>query len=98
MQIPSTMTNTMVTNSPLFIHIGLSQEDYNLKLKLSNTLYVGNLSFYTYEAQLLEFFSMCGHVVNLIMGLNKKNKTPCGFCFVEYGSKEEAQLALDTLN
>ncbi len=41
---------------------------------------------------------MCGHVVNLIMGLNKKTKTPCGFCFVEYGSKEEAQFALDTLN
>lgn len=32
------------------------------------------------------------------MGLNKLNKTPCGFCFVEYATRDEAQLAIDTLN
>ncbi len=67
-------------------------------MKLSTTLYVGNLSFFTNEGQLMEFFSLCGHVVNLIMGLNKKQKTPCGFCFVEYASREEAQQAIDCLN
>jgi len=49
----------------------LSPEEYKERLKLSTTLYVGNLSFYTNECQLLEFFGQCGQVVNLIMGLNK---------------------------
>ncbi len=49
---------------------GLSQEEYKERLKNSTTLYVGNLSFYTNEQQLQEFFSLCGQVVNLIMGLN----------------------------
>lgn len=32
------------------------------------------------------------------MGLNKEKKEPCGFCFVIYGTREEAALALDCLN
>lgn len=41
---------------------------------------------------------MCGKVKNLHMGLNKITKMPCGFCFVEYYSREEAKSAIDTLN
>lgn len=36
--------------------IGLSPEEYKDRLKASTTLYVGNLSFYTNEGQLKEFF------------------------------------------
>ena len=32
------------------------------------------------------------------MGLNKIKMQPCGFCFVEYATREEARLAVDTLN
>ncbi len=32
------------------------------------------------------------------MGLNKAEKTPCGFCFVEYSTRDEAAQALDCLN
>ena len=32
------------------------------------------------------------------MGLHKKKKTPCGFCFIEYSTREEAQLAVECLN
>lgn len=53
------------------------------KLRNSTTLYVGNLSYYTTETQLFEFFSSVGEVKRIIMGLNKQTKTPCGFCFVE---------------
>ena len=49
---------------------GLTPEDYAQRLKTSTTLYVGNLSFYTQESQLLELFSMCGTVKNLHMGLH----------------------------
>ena len=77
---------------------GLSKEEYFDRLKVSTTLYIGNLSFFTPEHQLLELFSQCGRVVNLIMGLNKQNNLPCGFCFVEYTTRAEATLAIDLLN
>lgn len=47
---------------------------------------------------MLEFFSSCGQVVNLIMGLNRVKMQPCGFCFVEYATRAEAALAVNTLN
>lgn len=78
--------------------IGLQPDEYKDRLKQSTTLYVGNLSFFTYESQLMEFFSECGQVVSLIMGLNKREKTPCGFCFVEYATRDQAQQAVDCLN
>ena len=77
---------------------GLSEADYKQRLKTSTTLYVGNLSFYTQESQLLELFSMCGTVKNLRMGLHRESFKPCGFCFVEYATREEARLAVDCLN
>ena len=39
---------------------GLSEEAYKEKLRTSTTLYVGNLSFFTAESQLMELFSQCG--------------------------------------
>lgn len=61
------------------------------QLGRTSTLYVGNLSFFTTEEQVLELFSRCGYVKRLIMGLNKLDKTPCGFCFVEYLNHTDAQ-------
>ena len=77
---------------------GLSETDYKQRLKTSTTLYVGNLSFYTQEGQLIELFSQAGIVKNLYMGLNNKTFKPCGFCFVEYNTREEARLAIDCFN
>ncbi|KAF8860405.1 RNA-binding domain-containing protein [Acephala macrosclerotiorum] len=59
-------------------------------LKDAATLYVGNLSFYTTEEQIHELFSKCGEIKRLIMGLDRFNKTPCGFCFVEYYTHQDA--------
>ena len=56
----------------------------------ASTLYVGNLSFWTTEAQIYELFSTVGHVQQVIMGLDRFKKTPCGFCFVEYDTHAEA--------
>ena len=36
--------------------------------------------------------------MNLVMGLNRMKMQPCGFCFVEYATRSEAALAVDTLN
>lgn len=46
----------------------------------------------------MEIFSQCGQVVNLIIGLNKQKMQPCGFCFVEYATRQEASYAVDLLN
>ncbi|KAM0256452.1 hypothetical protein ACHAQJ_004977 [Trichoderma viride] len=56
----------------------------------ATTLYVGNLSFYTTEEQVNELFSKCGEIKRLVMGLDRFNKTPCGFCFVEYYTHQDA--------
>ncbi|KAF2114208.1 nuclear cap-binding protein subunit 2 [Lophiotrema nucula] len=60
------------------------------KLKEATTLYVGNLSFYTTEEQIHELFSKCGEIKRLVMGLDRFQKTPCGFCFVEYYTHQDA--------
>ncbi|KAL4109664.1 hypothetical protein PRIC1_001360 [Phytophthora ramorum] len=64
----------------------------------SSTLYVGNLSFFTSEAQIYELFSRVGHVKRVIMGLDRFKKTPCGFCFVEYSTHSEAEACSQFLS
>lgn len=68
------------------------------KLLNSTCLYIGNLSYFTTEIQIYEYFSKCGEIKRVIMGLNKQTKTPCGFCFVEYLKKEDALIAVAALN
>lgn len=69
-------------------------EDQLKALKQTRTIYVGNLSFFTREEQLLETFSVVGPVKRVIMGLNSVSKTPCGFCFIEYYNQEHYKAAL----
>jgi RNA recognition motif-containing protein len=57
-----------------------------------NKLYVGNLSYSTKENELSDLFSTYGQVVSAKIIENK------GFAFVEMGSSDEAQAALDALN
>lgn len=47
-------------------------------------------SFYTTEEQIHELFAKCGEIKRLVMGLDRFNKTPCGFCFVEYYTHQDA--------
>mgnify|MGYP006168805127 CR=1 FL=1 len=65
---------------------------------VSSTVYVGNLSFFTTEAVLTSFFSTCGKVERVVMGLNRLTKKPCGFCFVAFSSHDEAATATDVLS
>ncbi|KAI9267482.1 putative nuclear cap binding protein subunit 2 [Helicostylum pulchrum] len=59
-------------------------------LSTTATLYVGNLSFFTTEEQIYELFGKCGEIKRIIMGLDRNQKTPCGFCFVEYYHRSDA--------
>jgi nuclear cap-binding protein subunit 2 len=67
-------------------------------LSNSTTLYVGNLSFYTTEEQIHELFGRGGDVKRIIMGLDRNKKTPCGFCFVEYYTREDAENCMRYIN
>ncbi|KAL6985130.1 Nuclear cap-binding protein subunit 2 [Sarracenia purpurea var. burkii] len=68
-----------------------TQEEFEYALQASITVYVGNMSFYTTEEQVYELFSRAGEIKKIIMGLDKNTKTPCGFCFVLYYSREDAE-------
>ena len=72
-------------------HFKGSRNEQEKALLKSTTLYIGNLSFYTTEEQIHELFSRAGDVKRIIMGLDKVKKTPCGFCFVEYYTREDAE-------
>lgn len=87
--------NRILTSKLLFQG---SRTDQERMLKLTATLYIGNLSYYTTEEQIHELFSKCGDVKRIIMGLDKFRKTPCGFCFTEYYSREDAENAMRYIN
>ncbi|XP_043805561.1 nuclear cap-binding protein subunit 2 isoform X2 [Manihot esculenta] len=71
-----------------------NQEEFEHALQTSTTVYIGNMSFYTTEEQVYELFSRAGEIKKIIMGLDKNTKTPCGFCFVLYYSREDAEDAV----
>ncbi|KAG7010762.1 Nuclear cap-binding protein subunit 2 [Cucurbita argyrosperma subsp. argyrosperma] len=71
-----------------------TQDEFELALQTSTTVYVGNMSFYTTEEQVYELFSRAGEIKKIIMGLDKNSKTPCGFCFVLYYSREDTEDAV----
>ena len=75
----------------------MTQEEMQEKINTSSTLYVGNLHPATTDRQLHALFGQCGRVSRIIMGINHK-KEPCGFCFVEFETRDEARHAMQTLN
>uniref|UniRef100_A0A8C5XSW4 Nuclear cap-binding protein subunit 2 n=1 Tax=Microcebus murinus TaxID=30608 RepID=A0A8C5XSW4_MICMU len=79
-------------------HFRGDSEEQEKLLKKSCTLYVGNLSFYTTEEQIYELFSKSGDIKKIIFGLDKMKKTACGFCFVEYYSRADAENAMRYIN
>lgn len=66
-------------------------------LAKSCTLYVGNLSFATKTSHMYALFSQIGSVERVIMGLDRFKKTPCGFAFVEYRYRQDAETAIACL-
>ncbi|KAL4695333.1 hypothetical protein H8959_000428 [Pygathrix nigripes] len=66
-------------------------------LKESSTMSMRNLSFYTTEEKIHELFSRSG-IRNIFTGLDKIKKTACGFCFVEYHNRADAENAMWFLN
>ncbi|VCW67045.1 unnamed protein product [Gulo gulo] len=78
--------------------LGGDDDEQEKLLKESSTLYVENLSFQTTEEQIYELFSRCGDIKHVFMGLDKIKKKACGFCFVEYYNRLDAENAMWFLN
>ncbi|GIL45836.1 hypothetical protein Vafri_2972 [Volvox africanus] len=64
------------------------QADWGNALSTSTTIYVGNLAFTTREEQLYDVFGRVGHIKRIVMGLDKVQKTPCGFAFAIYYTRK----------
>jgi nuclear cap-binding protein subunit 2 len=81
---------------------GLSDEEYLKAIEQTCTIYVGKYPFRgsnaAREAQIYTVFSQCGLIKRIIMGVNRRNLLPAGFCFVEYFDRAAALAALAWLN
>ncbi|GFR42518.1 hypothetical protein Agub_g3412, partial [Astrephomene gubernaculifera] len=75
-----------------------SEADWENALATSTTVYVGNLAFTTREEQLYDVFGRVGHIKRIVMGLDKMQKTPCGFAFAIYYTRKDAEEAVAFLN
>ena len=60
-----------------------------------NRLFVGNLSFNTQESQLQDLFADAGLVTSATLMMDKFSGKSRGFAFVEMGTPEEAQKAVE---
>lgn len=65
---------------------------------MSNSLYVGGLSYTTTEDALKEAFEQAGTVNSAKIVLDRDTGRSKGFGFVEMGSAEEAQAAIEMWN
>ena len=65
---------------------------------MNNKLYVGNLSFNTTESSLKAAFSPYGSVSRASIVTDRDTGQARGFGFVEMGSEQEAQAAIDALH
>ena len=65
---------------------------------MASKLYVGNLNFATTENQLEELFLQYGEVVSVKIITDRETDRSRGFGFVEMGSSESAEQAVNALN
>jgi cold-inducible RNA-binding protein len=65
---------------------------------MTNRLYVGNLAFHATEDVINQHFSTCGEVVSVSVMTDRETGQSRGFAFVEMGSADAAQKAIQELN
>lgn len=65
---------------------------------MNKTLFVGNLKYEVTNEDLTKIFSEAGTVVSANHVISKMSGRPAGFGFVEMGSVEEMQKAVELLN
>lgn len=68
------------------------------KIIMNNKLYVGNLAYSVRDESLLQLFSQFGSVVSAKVMMERDTGRSKGFGFVEMGSEEQAQAAIEGTN
>ena len=61
-------------------------------------IFIGNLSFKTTEGELETLFAESGSVTSVTIIMDRFSGRSRGFGFIEMGSEEEAQAAIERLN
>ena len=61
----------------------------------NHKLYVGNLPYSVTEGELKELFTQCGEVREINLIVDNETGRPKGFAFIEMGSPEDADDAID---
>lgn len=61
-------------------------------------LYVGNLSYRLSDSELEQTFAEFGEVQSAKIIMDRETNRSKGFGFVEFGSKEEGEAAIESLN
>jgi len=65
---------------------------------MAKKIYVGNLSYNTYEASLRELFQTYGEVASVKIITDRDSGNSKGFGFVEMSSDDEARAAIAGMN
>lgn len=65
---------------------------------MAKKLYVGGLPYATTDAELRDAFSQAGEVSSATVIMDKMTGRSKGFGFVEFGSDEDADKAIDMFN
>ncbi len=65
---------------------------------MGTRLFVGNLSFNSTEGDILDLFKQAGNVTKCDLVVDKFTNKSRGFAFVEMGSQEEANKAIEMFN
>ncbi|GAB1454889.1 MAG: RNA-binding protein [Spirochaetia bacterium] len=65
---------------------------------MGKKIYVGNLSYETSDARLVELFSAHGQVLSARTIVDRDSGRSKGFAFVEMGTEGEARAAIAALN
>ncbi|EEQ82228.1 hypothetical protein NCER_101089 [Vairimorpha ceranae BRL01] len=68
-----------------------TDEEYLELINNSTTVYINNIDHSVDETRIWELAMLFGEVKRVIMGINRNFLTFCGFCFVEFYRKEDAE-------
>lgn len=66
--------------------------------KVSNSVYVGNLSWNATEEQLSEEFAQFGNVLRIKLPTDRETGKKRGFAFVDFETSQSAQSAISKMN
>lgn len=65
---------------------------------MSTRLYVGNLPYHATEDLIAQHFATSGEVKSVNLMIDRMSGQSRGFCFVDMGTADAAQKAIDDLN